>query len=139
MKKLLYETGYLMTYMLYELDQTHQVNPMLYRVDFNDKAITKEIRGNSLEDSIPKAIKALEMCEEDSKEAFLIFPADIKESEDTRYSSLVAIVVDYDYERSLTISQPYKFINGKLYLGSYDVMESTHLSKDELRELNWSC
>jgi len=57
MENIIYEAGYLTTYALNELNIVKTINPIYFHIDSNKKRSTKEIRGNSLSETIPKAIE----------------------------------------------------------------------------------
>jgi hypothetical protein len=134
MKELIYEAGYLITYLLCELDKIKEIDPILCKFDFKNNKTTKEFRG-IIDDSIPKILEAYEDSEKDSAKAIAIFPAEIVE-DGKRFSSLILMAKNFITEQKLVVFFPYEFNNDKVYVSSYEVIESINLDVEELKNLN---
>jgi len=131
MENIIYEAGYLITYALSELDVEKEVSPIYFHIDLDYKRKTKEIRGNSLSETIPKAIKKLQKNAKDTLSNLIIIPAELEDSNKQRYSALVAMVFDNINEKSLTITVPYHFEDGKIEVDEYRVIDSDNLERKE--------
>jgi len=131
MENIIYEAGYLMTYALSELDSQKEVNPIYFHIDLDYERKTKEIRGNSLSETIPKAIKKLQKNVKKTLSNLIIIPAELENSYGERESSLIGMIFDNLNEKSLTISIPYNFENDKLFIKEYEVIDSDNLDRKE--------
>jgi len=131
MENIIYEAGYLITYTLTELDTEKKVNPIYFHIDLDYKRKTKEIRGNSLSDTIPKAIKKLQKNAKKTLCNLIIIPAEIDSDNGDRESALVAMIFDNINEKSLTITVPYKFSDDKLKIKEYEVIDSDNMETNE--------
>ena len=135
MRDLIYEAGYLITYLFCELDKIKRVDPILCKFDFHNHKTTKEFRG-PLEESIPKLLDAYEESERDSAKVIAIFPAEIKDENKEKYNALVLIAKDFLTEQRLVLIFPYEFHKEKLYISTYEVIESINIEEEELEKLN---
>ena len=131
MKNIIYETGYLISYALNELDAQKEVNPIYFHIDLEYKRKTKEIRGNSLSESIPKAIKKLQKNAKKTLSNLIIIPAELENRFAERESALVAMIFDNLNEKSLTITVPYNFESDRLTIQEYEVIDSDNLEQNE--------
>jgi len=131
MENIIYEAGYLITYALSELDVEKEVNPIYFHIDLDYKRKTKEIRGNSLSETIPKAIKKLQKHAKNTISNLIIIPAELEDHDGKRYSALVAMVFDNINEKSLTITVPYRFKDSKIEVDEYRVIDSDNLERKE--------
>jgi hypothetical protein len=131
MENIIYEAGYLMTYALSELDAQKEVNPIYFHIDLEYQRKTKEIRGNSLSETIPKAIKKLQKNAKKTLSNLIIIPAELENSFGKRESAIVAMIFDNINEKSLTITIPYSFEDDKLTIKEYEVIDSDNLDRKE--------
>jgi hypothetical protein len=131
MENIIYEAGYLITYALSELDVEKEVNPIYFHIDLDCKRKTQEIRGNSLSETIPKAIKKLQKNAKKTLSNLIIIPAELEDSDRQRYSALVAMIFDNLNEKNLTVIVPYNFKNDKLEVDAYQVIDSDNLDDKE--------
>jgi len=132
MENIIYEAGYLMTYALSELNTQKEVNPIYFQIDSNYQRKTKEIRGLSLNDSIPKAVKKLEKNRSKTLFNLIIFPADIDTTNGERESTLIAMIYDNKNSKNLTISIPYSLQNQKIEIREYEIIDALNIDDNEL-------
>jgi hypothetical protein len=130
MENIVYEAGYLITYALCELDTQKEVNPIYFHIDLEYNRKTKEIRGNSLSDTIPKAIKKLQKNAKKTICNMIIFPAELENQSNKRETALVSMIFDNINEKSLTIIVPYS-LNGHIITREYEVIDSDNIHRDE--------
>ena len=131
MESIAFKVGEHISYSLLELSEIKSINPLYIEVNY-DKVKTIEFSNGPLNATIPQAISKLE--ESDNKNAAIILPVEIKES-NKLYNALLAVIHNYVDDYDLKISIKYNFDKKGLNVGQYELLEYNNLFESELKQI----
>ena len=129
MENIIYEAGYLATYILNELQIQNRAYPIYFHIDLEDNKKTKEFNSGSLKDDILEAINILDANTKNTKSNLIIIPAEVTNNQSDRENAIVAIVFDNIYKKSITISIPFRVKNNKLYVRCYEILDNNNIKR----------
>jgi len=137
MEKIVSVAGFMLTQAIDNLDRKKSIAPMFIGYKKDSKEIKKQINDLSLEQSIPKVVSMLEDNQENVENAAILFPAELEE-DGKRESVIMLMAQSYANNEYIMVSLPYKFINGKLSVASFELLDYSPFLLEELPNLEKS-
>ena len=138
MKKIVSVSGFMLTYALEVLDKTKILQPIYIGYSKEGKEFKIVPKGISLEQTIPKVIELFESNSENAASATIIYPAELENEDGTRESVIITMIKKYESNDYIMISQPYKFVDSKLEVSEFELLDYSPFLLERLPELETS-